>query len=171
MKKLLIGLGLAVMAMAASAQVSVSVNDRIAPGVYGRIVIGDNPRPDVVYIQPRVIVRDRTYIDEPEYIYVPEWQQRRWDRYCYQYRACNRPVYFVQERWVRDRHEHDLEMRHMYREHNRREWRDGQWHERGEWRDEVIRDRDGRPIVRNRDRDGDGVRNNQDNFPNNPNQR
>lgn len=133
MKKLLIGLGLAVAALSASAQVSVSINSRLAPGVYGSVDIGDYGRPAVVYEYPQVIVRDRTYIEEPVYIYVPVYQQRRWDQYCYSYRSCNRPVYFVQERWVRDEYAHRQELR-SYRE--RREWRGSEWRDREERRDD-----------------------------------
>ncbi len=180
MKKLLIGLGLAVATLAASAQVTVRLNGEVAPGVYGRVTIGDD-RPRLVYTQPQVIVRDRTYVEEPVYLYVPQQHQRRWSRYCHRYDACNRPVYFVQERWVKERWESRQERRHMERPN--REWRDGRWHDRdeprmphdrgdrpgyGNWK-HGDKDRDGVPNRVDRDRDGDGVRNERDNRPNNPN--
>jgi hypothetical protein len=133
MKKLLIGLGLAAAALTASAQVSVNLGGRLAPGIYGSVNIGDYGRPALVYAQPQVIIRDRTYIEDPIYLYIPVYQQQSWRRYCRQYDACNRPVYFVQERWVRDRFAHEQELR-SYKE--RREWRDDQWHDRDERHDD-----------------------------------
>lgn len=132
MKKLLIGLGLVVAALTASAQVAVSVGGRLAPGVYGSVNIGDYGRPAVVYTQPQVIVRDYSYVEEPVYIYVPTWQQRNWGRYCYQYQSCNRPVYFVQETWVREQYTRQQNDRN-YRQ--RREYIDGQWRDRDEWQE------------------------------------
>lgn len=75
--------------------VSVSVGD---PGFYGRIDIGNYPAPALVYPQPMIIQRGPS-LPPPVYLYVPPWQARDWRRYCYQYNACGRPVYFVQERW------------------------------------------------------------------------
>lgn len=43
----------------------------------------------------------------PIYLYVPVAHQQQWSRYCPRYNACGQPVYFVQERWVRERYEHE----------------------------------------------------------------
>ena len=91
----------------ASAETRVGVSIGIhQPGVYGRIEIGDLPRPEVVYAQP-VIIAPAPYVVErrPIYLYVPPLHQRDWRRYCGRYSACGQPVYFVQDRWVRDRYE------------------------------------------------------------------
>ena len=93
----------------AGAQTSVGVSIGInQPGVYGRINIGDVPRPalilpqPVIYAQPRVVV-ERT----PIYLYVPPTHQQNWGRYCGRYSACGQPVYFVREDWVRERYAHE----------------------------------------------------------------
>ncbi len=105
MKKLVVASALAVAAAAPALAADVGVSIGIAqPGVYGRIDIGTAPPPPVVYAQP-VVIAARPYAVQraPIYLYVPVEQQRHWARYCGRYAACGQPVYFVQERWVRDR--------------------------------------------------------------------
>jgi hypothetical protein len=78
------------------------------PGVYGRIDIGNFPPPPVVYAQPVVIAPTPVAIyQQPIYLYVPPGHQQRWAQYCGRYAACGQPVYFVEERWVRERHDRD----------------------------------------------------------------
>jgi len=133
-KKILLptlALSFAAFAMApASAQTSVGVSIGInQPGVYGRIDIGNYPQPRFVNVQPVVIIPQPRYVvQEPIYLYVPEGHQKHWEKHCYRYNACGRPVYFVQEDWVRER----------YDDHRRYEGRDG-----GDRRDHERRD-DGR---------------------------
>jgi hypothetical protein len=81
---------------AARAQVSVNVG---VPGLYGQIDIGDVPHPDVIYNQPVVIDHGPQYVAQPQYLHVPPGQERDWKRYCNQYNACGRPVYFVKDDW------------------------------------------------------------------------
>ena len=90
-----------------SVGVSVGINQ---PGVYGRIDIGNYPPPAVIYPQPVVIAPVPVAVHrQPIYLYVPPGHQKKWGTYCGHYNACNQPVYFVEERWVRDRweREHD----------------------------------------------------------------
>ena len=88
-----------------SVGVSVGINQ---PGVYGRIDIGNYPPPAVVYPQPVIITPTPVVVHrQPIYLYVPPGHQKNWGRYCGHYNACNQPVYFVEERWVRDRWEHE----------------------------------------------------------------
>ena len=87
---------------AAQAQVAVSVG---VPGVFGHIDIGDAPRPQVIYDQPVVVERGPTFVAEPEYLHVPAGQERDWKRYCAQYSACGRPVYFVKDDWYHREYE------------------------------------------------------------------
>jgi hypothetical protein len=133
MKKL-IALTLAAAATAAvapafaqiSAGVSIGINQ---PGVYGRIDIGAYPQPVVVNPQPIVVAPPVFSVPrQPIYLYVPVEAQRNWARYCGNYNACNQPVYFVQENWVRERY---------LREHPN-------WHERGGPRGPRDRDHDRR---------------------------
>jgi hypothetical protein len=84
--------------------VSIGINQ---PGVYGRIHIGDAPRPSLVLADPVIVVQPSVRVErQPIYLYVPADHQRNWPRYCSRYAACGQPVYFVQERWVRERYEH-----------------------------------------------------------------
>ena len=113
MKKNLFVIGLAFCALApvvpAIAQPSVGVSIGInQPGVYGRINIGNYPQPELVYAQPVIIVPAPIAVQrQPIYLYVPTVHQRDWRRYCGRYSACGQPVYFVQDRWVRERWEHE----------------------------------------------------------------
>ncbi len=88
-----------------SVGVSIGINQ---PGVYGRINIGDIPRPALVLPQPVIIAPPRVHVErQPIYLYVPPAHQQNWRQYCGRYSACGQPVYFVQDRWVRERYEHE----------------------------------------------------------------
>lgn len=108
MKKLLVSalLTCAVVPAMAQAQVGVSIGIQ-QPGVYGRIDIGNYPRPPVVvYPQPVVIAASPVAVyQQPIYLYVPPGHQKHWSKHCNKYNACGQPVYFVQESWVRERYE------------------------------------------------------------------
>lgn len=99
----------AVTAGSAVAQTSVGVSIGInQPGVYGRINIGDVPRPALVLPQPVIIAPPRVAVERaPVYLYVPPAHQQNWRRYCGRYSACGQPVYFVRDTWVRERYEHE----------------------------------------------------------------
>lgn len=101
-------LGLAALCAApAVAQTSASVSIGIyQPGVYGRIDIGNQPPPRVIYAQPVVYAPPPVLVHPaPVYLYVPPGHRKHWGKYCGRYEACGRPVYFVQESWVRERYE------------------------------------------------------------------
>ena len=84
--------------------VSIGINQ---PGVYGRIDIGDVAQPALIYAQPVMIAPPPVVVNRrPIYLYVPEPHAHDWRRYCSRYNACGQPVYFVQDRWVRERYEH-----------------------------------------------------------------
>lgn len=76
------------------------------PGMYGRIEIGSQPPPPVIYTQP-VIIRQPVVVQQqaPLYLYVPPGHAKDWGKHCARYNACARPVYFVQEHWVQERYE------------------------------------------------------------------
>lgn len=92
----------------ASAQAGVSIGVS-QPGVYGRIDIGNFPRPPEVILPQPVVIVPQPYAAQrqPIYLYVPPGHQQNWSRYCNRYGACQQPVYFVKEQWVRDRYEHE----------------------------------------------------------------
>ena len=89
----------------AQTSVSIGINQ---PGVYGRINIGDVPRPALYLAEPVLIAPPRVVVQQqPVYYYVPTVQQQNWRRYCGRYNACGQPVYFVRDEWVRERYEHE----------------------------------------------------------------
>lgn len=81
-------------AQAADAYVSATVGAAIAPGVYGRIDIGNAPPPPLIYAQPVIIARPQ-YVMQPVYMHVPPGHAKNWARHCHKYGACAQPVYFV----------------------------------------------------------------------------
>jgi hypothetical protein len=120
----------------AVAQTSVGVSIGInQPGVYGRINIGEIPRPALVLPQPVIIVPSRVAVERrPIYLYVPPVHQQDWGRHCGRYSACGQPVYFVQDQWVRERYqqEHPGWDRGRHRGWDKRDGRgEGRGHGRG----------------------------------------
>jgi hypothetical protein len=81
----------------ASAGVDVSINLG-EPGFYGQIELGGAPPPRVIYAQPRII--EHVVVEqEPIYLHVRPGHSRNWARYCGEYNACGRRVYFVNDNW------------------------------------------------------------------------
>ncbi len=142
-------LGLGILAAgAAQAHTDIGVSVNIGqPGFYGRIDLGNAPQPQLIYSQP-VIIERVAVRPAPVYLRVPVGHERDWRRYCGQYGACGRPVYFVRDEWYRN----------TYAPHYREHYYGGGWHEAR--RD---RDHDGIPDHRDpdhghmRDHDRDGV--------------
>ena len=111
-------LALLLAASSAGAQPSVGVSIGInQPGVYGRIDIGNLAPPPLVYARP-IIIAPPTVVarQEPVYLYAPPGHQKNWAKHCARYSACGQPVYFVQERWIRERYEanHDGDRREKH---------------------------------------------------------
>jgi hypothetical protein len=142
MKRFLILLGLACASAPAFAG-DVGVSIRIGePGFFGRIDIGDAPRP--VLVAPRAVVIERppphVVVEEPIYLHVPVEESRNWRRYCGRYDACGRPVYFVQDRWYKSvyvphyRSHHEVYERYYHERHeDRHDWRGER---RDDWHDD-----------------------------------
>jgi len=82
--------------LAADVGVSVSVGQ---PGFYGRIDIGDFPRPDLVFAQPVIISPVVGVVRAPIYLNVPPGHAKDWGKHCHKYNACGDRVYFVQNHW------------------------------------------------------------------------
>ncbi len=103
MKRVLSAVALAMVVapvLAADVGVSVTIGQ---PGFYGRIDIGDVPRPAVVYAQPMVVQPVPVgVIYQPIYLHVPPGHSKNWRKHCSQYNACGRPVYFVKDDWYND---------------------------------------------------------------------
>lgn len=71
------------------------------PGFYGRLVLGDAPRPVLIYREPVVVVPVER-AGPPIYMRVPPGHSMHWDKHCASYGACSHPVYFVQDGWYND---------------------------------------------------------------------
>jgi hypothetical protein len=81
--------------LASDAYVGASISGQVAPGVYGRIDIGNAAPPPVVYVKPVVAVRTPSYSGGPVYLHVPPGHAKNWSKHCHKYNACAQPVYFV----------------------------------------------------------------------------
>ncbi len=95
--------------------VNVVLEGEVAPGVYGRVELGKDSHPDLVYREPRVVVVEEKYRRyKPVYLHVPPGHAKHWDKHCHQYNACHRKVYFVKSAeyspdYRHDDHDHDHE--------------------------------------------------------------
>jgi len=72
----------------------VILSGEVAPGVYGQVQFGSEPRPPMVYAQPMLIEPQPVQL-APVYLHVPPGHAKNWRKHCHEYNACNRPVYFV----------------------------------------------------------------------------
>lgn len=116
-------------ATAVAADVGVSINVG-QPGFYGRIDIGDAPRPRIIYAEPRIIERV-TVIEPPIYLHVRPGHARRWSRHCGEYNACGRRVYFVNDNWYNTTYvEHHRQRNGGHKNHDHDNDR-GEHHDRG----------------------------------------
>lgn len=110
----------------AETQIGVSIGIN-APGHYGRIDISNYPRPVLINPQPIIITTPAVVVPAPPlYLYVPDSHRSHWAKHCAAYGACGRPVYFVQETWVRDEHQREQARRKAGKPH-----KDKDPHERG----------------------------------------
>ena len=83
-------------AIAADVGVAIDIGQ---PGFYGRIEVGNSPRPALIYAQPVVIQRAPDYAAAPVYLRVPPGHAKKWAKHCAEYNACGQKVYFVQDNW------------------------------------------------------------------------
>ena len=97
MKILITGALLALAPATALAQGSVTISGEIRPGVYGRIVIGQQGPPPVVYAQPLIAVPPPPSVPARPvlYLHVPPGHAKNWRKHCHKYDACGHPVYFA----------------------------------------------------------------------------
>lgn len=119
--------------LAADVGVSINIGD---PGYYGRIDIGDAPRPRIIYAQPVIIERVRVHQD-PIYLHVRPGHARNWRRHCHKYDACGQRVYFVNDNWYETVYvDHHRERRSYNRDDGRRDHDDRDGHDRHDNRDD-----------------------------------
>lgn len=114
MKKLIIALALATAACATPALADVGISIRIGePGFYGELDIGRDEHPRIINARPVLVVHRYRNL-APVYLRVPPGHQRNWSRYCDQYNACARPVYFVRDDWYRNEYAPRYRKAHGY---------------------------------------------------------
>ena len=99
-------------AMAAGPYATATVEGALAPGVYGRIEIGNAPPPPLIYAQPVIIQRPAVVVhQQPMYLHVPPGHAKKWSKHCAKYNACGQPVYFVKvdgdDDYERGKHKHN----------------------------------------------------------------
>lgn len=82
-------------ASAADIDLRVILSGEIAPGLYGRIDLGNASPPPVLYVKPVIITRRPGPPPGPVYLHVPPGHAKNWAKHCHRYRACGHPVYFV----------------------------------------------------------------------------
>lgn len=102
-------------ALAQDVGVSVSIGQ---PGFYGRIEMGDYPRPRLIYAEPRIIERV-TVVQEPVYLHVPPGHAKKWSKHCHRYNACGQQVYFVQDDWYNSVYVPSYQERHGGKSHGK----------------------------------------------------
>lgn len=130
MKKMFLIAGLSLAALGAHATdvgVSISVGQ---PGFYGRIDIGPQYQPQLIYPQP-VIIQRAPVAYAPVYLRVPPGHEKNWGKHCARYDACGRPVYFVRDNWYREVYAPGYQREHGGGGGDRRDnWRDDRRDER-----------------------------------------
>lgn len=104
-------LGAAIVGLSGQARADLSITLG-EPGFFGRIELGDSPRPVLLYDRPIIIVTGPVR-RPPVYLRVPPGHAAHWDRHCRDYDACAVPVYFVADDW------YDHTYVPYYREHRR----------------------------------------------------
>ncbi len=112
MKKILFAALVAVTAapaFAADIGISLSISQ---PGFYGRIDIGDFPKPQLISPSPVIIQRPAGVVREPIYLHVPPGHAKKWSKHCHKYDACGQQVYFVQESWYNNEYVPQYNERH-----------------------------------------------------------
>ena len=104
-------------AMAAGPYATATVEGALAPGVYGRIEVGNAPPPPLIYAQPVIIQRPAVVVQQqPLYLHVPPGHAKKWSKHCAKYNACGQPVYFVKvngdDDYERGKHKHKQKHKH-----------------------------------------------------------
>ena len=87
------------LAQAQNVSFNAIISGQVVPGVYGQVAIGNSAPPPVVYAQPMIAEPAPVVVGavpvEPIYLHVPPGHAKNWHKYCHEYHACERPVYFV----------------------------------------------------------------------------
>lgn len=123
---------------AGAADIGISINMG-QPDYYGPLEVDGYSQPRVYYREPYWVNRRQGRELQPVYLRAPRAHRTNWSRYCRQYNACGRRVYFVQDGWYndvyapryRERHgnEHRGNSRNDNRGHDGHDGRDDHDHE------------------------------------------
>jgi len=114
-------------ARAQNVSFNATITGEVAPGVYGQVVLGNRPPPPVVYAQPMIVQPAPVILGapppQPIYLHVPPGHAKHWQKYCREYHACDRPVYFVKSAeyepgYRAERHGHDHDEEHGDHRHH-----------------------------------------------------
>jgi len=121
MKRLLLVIAVLLTAAGAAQAADVGVSISIGqPGFYGRLDVGDFPRPEVVYVRPVTVHPAPVHVvHQPVYMHVPPGHQKKWSKHCSKYNACDRPVYFVKDRWYNKVYAPQYQARHIRQQDGR----------------------------------------------------
>jgi len=93
--------------------VRVILEKEVAPGVYGRVELGNNSHPEVYYAEPVIIISDSNEPRyRPVYVHVPPGHAKNWSKHCHKYNACRRPVYFIKSAEYMDDNDHHHDDHH-----------------------------------------------------------
>jgi len=112
--------------------ITVSVGE---PGFYGRLDLGDAPKPVLVSPSPVIIEREHV-VEEPTYVYVPAEQQHDWANYCARYDACSRPVYFVEDHWYNEVYVPAYKSKHQLKKEAKRDYKDAKREAKRDYKDD-----------------------------------
>ena len=67
----------------AQTYINTTVGGQLAPGVYGRIDIGNAPPPPLIYAEPMIIHRPAVMVPRsPIYLHVPPGHAKNWGKHC-----------------------------------------------------------------------------------------
>lgn len=94
--------------------INVVLEGEIKPGVYGRVELGKNSHPELIYTEPRIVVVEEHEHRRPVYLHVPPGHAKHWDKHCHEYHACSRPVYFIMSDEHREKPKHK---KHKHKHH------------------------------------------------------
>ena len=76
--------------------INVLLEGQVAPGLYGRVDVGNNSHPNLYNREPIIYTRNARYANyKPVYLHVPPGHAKDWGKHCKHYNACERPVYFI----------------------------------------------------------------------------
>ncbi len=82
---------------AADTEAVAMITGAVTPGVYGRVDAARKPcrRSSMNSRCSSSAPRSNKGVVEPVYLHVPPDHAKNWKKYCSQYKACDKPVYFV----------------------------------------------------------------------------